>query len=141
MSRIENTFAELKKADRKALIPYIMAGDPSLDATEKIVLDLEKSGADIIELGVPFSDPLADGPTIQQSAERSLKNGSSWRSGAEDSFRVTAWPSLEGAKGTSSDGFKINPIRGLPFSRRKSDQLSIQRGISSSTKSRHRLFP
>jgi tryptophan synthase alpha subunit len=72
MSRIAHTFAELKKTDKKALIPYIMAGDPSLDATEKLVLDLEKSGADIIELGVPFSDPLADGPTIQLAAERSL---------------------------------------------------------------------
>ncbi len=79
MSRIEQKFKYLKKADMKALIPYIMAGDPSLDATEKLVLDLEKSGADIIELGVPFSDPLADGPTIQLAAERSLKNGTTLR--------------------------------------------------------------
>ena len=75
MSRIERTFAELKKTGRKALIPYIMAGDPSLEKTKKYVLDLESAGADIIELGVPFSDPLADGPTIQQAAERSLKKG------------------------------------------------------------------
>lgn len=75
MNRIEQTFAELKKTGRKALIPYIMAGDPSLERTIRFVLDLESAGADIIELGVPFSDPLADGPTIQQAAERSLKSG------------------------------------------------------------------
>jgi len=75
MSRIEQTFAELKKTGRKALIPYIMAGDPSLERTKKYVLDLESAGADIIELGVPFSDPLADGPTIQEAAERSLNKG------------------------------------------------------------------
>jgi tryptophan synthase alpha chain len=75
MSRIERTFAELKKRGGKALIPYIMAGDPTLERTKKYVLDLESAGADIIELGVPFSDPLADGPTIQQAAERSLNKG------------------------------------------------------------------
>ena len=75
MSRIPDTFTQLKKTGRKALIPYIMAGDPTLQATKKYVLDLEKSGADIIELGVPFSDPLADGPTIQRASERSLKHG------------------------------------------------------------------
>ena len=75
MSRITETFKELKKTGRKALIPYIMSGDPSLDQTEKFIIDLEKSGADIIELGVPFSDPLADGPTIQRAAETSLSKG------------------------------------------------------------------
>ena len=75
MSRITKAFKELKKTGRKALIPYIMAGDPSLEATRGFIMDLEKSGADIIELGVPFSDPLADGPTIQRAAERSLENG------------------------------------------------------------------
>lgn len=75
MNRIPETFDQLKKNDRTALIPYIMAGDPTLQATKKYVLDLEKSGADIIELGVPFSDPLADGPTIQRASERSLKHG------------------------------------------------------------------
>lgn len=75
MSRISDTFNSLKNKSRKALIPYIMAGDPSLDATKQFVLDLEAAGADIIELGVPFSDPLADGPTIQRAAERALNNG------------------------------------------------------------------
>jgi len=79
MNRIDRTFKELKKNGRKALIPYIMAGDPDLAATKKYIHDLESSGADIIELGVPFSDPLADGPTIQRAAERSLKNGTTLR--------------------------------------------------------------
>ncbi|NOZ68258.1 MAG: tryptophan synthase subunit alpha, partial [Deferribacteres bacterium] len=75
MSRIEQVFEDLRRTGKKALIPYIMAGDPSLEATKKFVIDLEKSGADIIEIGVPFSDPLADGPTIQRAAERSLQQG------------------------------------------------------------------
>ncbi len=75
MSRIEQVFKDLREAGRKALIPYIMAGDPSLEATKKFVSDLERSGADIIEIGVPFSDPLADGPTIQRASERSLQQG------------------------------------------------------------------
>ncbi|MBI5664801.1 MAG: tryptophan synthase subunit alpha [Nitrospirae bacterium] len=75
MSRIRDTFNILRGNGKKALIPYIMAGDPSLDATKQYVMDLEAAGADIIELGVPFSDPLADGPTIQRAAERALTNG------------------------------------------------------------------
>jgi tryptophan synthase alpha chain len=73
MSRISEKFAELKKKRQKALITYITAGDPSLAVTEKLVFELERSGADIIELGVPFSDPLADGPVIQASHVRALK--------------------------------------------------------------------
>lgn len=74
LTRIDTTFVKLKKAGRKALIPYIMAGDPDLAATELLVPALAKAGADIIELGVPFSDPLADGPTIQRAAERALRH-------------------------------------------------------------------
>src|SRR5512134_902935 len=77
MSRIKNTFNRLKKKGEKALIPYVMAGDPDLATTKKIVLALEKAGADIIELGAPFSDPLADGPTIQKAAIRSLRHHTS----------------------------------------------------------------
>lgn len=77
MSRIKNTFNRLKKKNETALIPYLMAGDPDMTATKKLVLALEKAGADIIELGAPFSDPLADGPTIQKAAIRSLKNNTS----------------------------------------------------------------
>lgn len=75
ISRIGKTFKKLKKEGRKAFIPYIMAGDPSLDKTKEVVLLFEECGADIVELGVPFSDPLADGPTIQRASERALKNG------------------------------------------------------------------
>ncbi|MFA5354595.1 MAG: tryptophan synthase subunit alpha, partial [Thermodesulfovibrionales bacterium] len=75
MSRIKKRFAELKKEGRKAFIAYIMAGDPDLERTRGNVLLLERCGTDIIELGVPFSDPVADGPTIQHAAERALKAG------------------------------------------------------------------
>ena len=74
MTRIEATFKELDRSARKGFIPYITAGDPSIEATEQIVLELERSGADIIELGVPFSDPMADGPVIQRASERALAN-------------------------------------------------------------------
>lgn len=75
MNRVEKVFKELKRKNKKAFIPYIMAGDPSLERTRDTVLMLEKCGADIVELGVPFTDPLADGPTIQRAAERALKAG------------------------------------------------------------------
>lgn len=76
MSRIEKTFADLKMRGEAALIPFITAGDPDLHTTLKIMRALEKNGADCIELGIPFSDPTADGPTIQRSSERALRNGS-----------------------------------------------------------------
>jgi tryptophan synthase alpha chain len=72
MSRIQRSFKKLKKAGKKAFIPYIMAGDPSLEKTKEVVRLFEECGADIVELGVPFSDPLADGPTIQRASERAL---------------------------------------------------------------------
>jgi len=78
-SRLDQTFARLKAKGEKALIAYIMAGDPSLQDTERLVLELERAGADIIELGVPFSDPIADGPVIQKAAERALRSGTSLR--------------------------------------------------------------
>jgi tryptophan synthase alpha chain len=77
MSRIKNTFNRLKKKNETALITYIMAGDPDLATTTSLILEMEKAGSDIIELGAPFSDPLADGPTIQKAALRSLKNKTS----------------------------------------------------------------
>jgi tryptophan synthase alpha chain len=73
--RIAARFRELADASELGLIAYITAGDPSLDATEKIVCAAAEAGADIIELGVPFSDPVADGPTIQRASERALKAG------------------------------------------------------------------
>lgn len=75
MSRISEKFRELKDKGETALIPYIMAGDPDLGTTEELIFIIEKSGADMIELGVPFSDPLADGPTIQKAAIRALASG------------------------------------------------------------------
>ena len=75
MSRIANTFKNLKAQNRKALIPFITAGDPTPAMTVPIMNALVSAGADILELGVPFSDPMADGPTIQRSSERALKHG------------------------------------------------------------------
>lgn len=75
MNRIDKKFKQLKKEGKKAFIAYITAGDPDLAATKNIVLALERSGVDIVELGIPFSDPLADGPTIQAASQRALKKG------------------------------------------------------------------
>jgi len=80
MTRIEKTFARLKAEGQKGFIPYITAGDPSLDVTLQLILELEKSGADLIELGIPFSDPIADGPVIQRATERALSNHVTLRS-------------------------------------------------------------
>lgn len=77
LSRIPGVFDKLKAAGRKALIPFITAGDPDKASTVPIMHALVTAGADIIELGVPFSDPMADGPTIQRSSERALKHGTS----------------------------------------------------------------
>ncbi len=74
MGRITAKFNELKEAGRKAFIPYLTAGDPDLEVTAQLIFELERSGADIIELGVPFSDPMADGPVIQRASERALIN-------------------------------------------------------------------
>jgi tryptophan synthase alpha chain len=72
MNRIDTVFAALKAQGRKALIPYVTAGDPFADATPAIMQAMADAGADVIELGVPFSDPMADGPVIQKAAERAL---------------------------------------------------------------------
>ena len=75
MNRIDKCFEELKAAGKKALITFITAGDPDLETTEKLVLEMYDKGADIIELGVPFSDPVAEGVTIQKASLRSLSGG------------------------------------------------------------------
>ena len=75
MSRIAATFDLLRASGRKALIPYVTAGDPFADATVEIMLAMAAAGADVIELGVPFSDPMADGPVIQKAGERALARG------------------------------------------------------------------
>ena len=79
MPRIAASFAKLKEQGRKALIPFITAGDPDPKLTVPVMHALAKAGADVIELGVPFSDPMADGPVIQRSSERALKHGVSLR--------------------------------------------------------------
>ena len=75
MSRLEATFEALKSRGRKALIPYIAAGHPFADATVDVMVAMAAAGADVIELGVPFSDPMADGPVIQKASERALAKG------------------------------------------------------------------
>ncbi len=74
MNRIDKKFKSLAQEKKKAFIAFITAGDPNLKTTEQLVLAFEKSGVDIVELGIPFSDPLADGPTIQAASYRALKN-------------------------------------------------------------------
>ena len=75
MSRITKVFKDLKRKGKKAFIPFLMAGDPNLELSEKLVYEVESRGADIIELGMPYSTPLADGPTIKAAGKRSLANG------------------------------------------------------------------
>ncbi len=75
MNRIEKKFKELEKSGQKAFIVYIMAGDPDLGTTSRLVIELASRGVDMIEFGIPFSDPLADGPTIQAASERALSKG------------------------------------------------------------------
>ena len=75
MGRIADRFTLLRERGETALVTFVTAGDPDLASTEEVVLELERSGADLIELGVPFSDPMADGPTIQLSSERALNSG------------------------------------------------------------------
>jgi tryptophan synthase alpha chain len=75
MSRIRETFHELKDSGRGGFIPFITVGDPDLATTERLLIELTNSGADIIELGMPFSDPVADGEVIQRASERALRNG------------------------------------------------------------------
>jgi tryptophan synthase alpha chain len=74
-SRIESRFRDLGERRSKGLVMYLTAGDPSLDATAELLVAVDRGGADLIELGVPFSDPLADGPVIQRASERALKSG------------------------------------------------------------------
>jgi tryptophan synthase alpha chain len=87
-SRIESRFRELRERRAKGLVVYLTAGDPSLDATGELLAAVARGGADVIELGVPFSDPLADGPVIQRASERALKAGTTLRKILE---RLPSW--------------------------------------------------
>src|ERR1700742_4256134 len=75
MSRIESQFARLREQGRKGFVPFVTAGDPDLATSLAICLNLAELGADVVELGIPFSDPMADRPTIQRSSQRALENG------------------------------------------------------------------
>lgn len=75
MNRLETTLGRLKMKGEKALITFVITGDPDIETTERLVIQMVKSGVDIIELGIPFSDPVAEGPIIQRASERALKNG------------------------------------------------------------------
>jgi tryptophan synthase alpha chain len=90
VNRIDQRFSELQAAGRRALIPYVVAGDPALEWTADILHALVAAGADLLELGVPFSDPMADGPVIQQAAERAIARGVGLRHALEvvRAFRV-----------------------------------------------------
>jgi len=79
LSKVDEKFCELKNNKKLALMPFIMAGDPNIEITSEILLKLQENGADLIELGIPYSDPLADGPVIQVAASRALKSGTSPR--------------------------------------------------------------
>src|SRR6266478_4372142 len=74
MSRIADTFANLKRENRRGFIPFITAGDPDLNTTRELILELARVGATVIELGIPFTDPMADGPVIQRASERALRH-------------------------------------------------------------------
>tara|TARA_B100000609_G_C17199839_1_gene427445 strand:+ start:92 stop:934 length:843 start_codon:yes stop_codon:yes gene_type:complete len=79
LSKVDEKFYELKNKKKLALMPFIMAGDPNIEITSEILLKLQENGADLIELGIPYSDPLADGPVIQVAASRALKSGTTPR--------------------------------------------------------------
>jgi tryptophan synthase alpha chain len=86
LGRIEAAFSKLKREGEKGFIPFITAGDPDLDTTVELLVELANSGASVIELGVPFSDPMADGPVIQRASERALRHGF----GLSEIFETTA---------------------------------------------------
>ena len=79
MGRISQTFERLRKAHERALIPYVTAGDPDLETTKTLVHEMVRNGGDLIEIGVPFSDPLADGPIVQRASQRALQGGTTLR--------------------------------------------------------------
>ncbi len=109
MSRIAATFQRLRESKRKALIPFFTAGDPDRASTVPVMRALAQAGADVIELGVPFSDPMADGPTIQRASERALSKGTSLSSILED---VRAFRALDDSTPVVLMGY-ANPIEAM----------------------------
>lgn len=111
MNRLQRRFDELSRSSRKALIPYITAGDPAPTATVRLLHALVRGGADILELGVPFSDPMADGPVIQAACERALAQGTSLR----DTLRIVqAFRSNDSATPIVLMGY-LNPVETMGF--------------------------
>src|SRR5436190_5770640 len=86
LSRINQAFAELRSQNRKGFIPFITAGDPDLETTQKLIVELARIGSTLIELGIPFTDPMADGPVIQRASERALRHAF----GLEDVLRMVS---------------------------------------------------
>ena len=84
MSRISSTFTRLRQQNQRALVPFVTLGDPNLEITKALALSYIEAGADILEIGIPFTDPLADGPTIQRASERALQNGTTM----DDAFEL-----------------------------------------------------
>ena len=84
MSRLTHTFADLRAHTRGGLVTYVTAGDPTLSASRDVVLALADAGADVIEIGVPFSDPIADGPVIQRASQAALEGGTTPQSVLEE---------------------------------------------------------
>lgn len=111
MSRLTDTFQRLKGKQKKALVPYIMAGDPQLDTTLPLMHEMVAAGADIIELGVPFSDPMADGPVIQLAAERALAAGASLAKVLE---LVTKFRQRDGITPVVLMGY-LNPVESMGY--------------------------
>ena len=89
MGRISESFEQLRQEGKKGFIPFITAGDPDLATTGRLMVELSRAGASVIELGVPFSDPMADGPVIQRASERALRHGF----GIDEILETTAWAS------------------------------------------------
>ena len=123
LSKINKKFLELKKSDKLALMPFIMAGDPNIETTSRILLKLQENGADLIELGIPYSDPLADGPVIQVAASRALKSGTSLRK------VITLLESLKGKLNIPIILFSyLNPL--LSFGFEKFCEMASNAGVS-----------
>jgi tryptophan synthase alpha chain len=108
MSRITDTFQRLRRDGKKGFIPFVTAGDPDLDTSLDIILKLAELGADVIELGVPFSDPMADGPTIQRSSDRALCRGTKFTDVLDLASRFRDRSDVDEARGV--DGVLLTDV-------------------------------
>jgi len=123
LSKVDEMFCELKNKKKFALMPFIMAGDPNIEITSEILLKLQENGADLIELGIPYSDPLADGPVIQVAASRALKSGTTLRK------VITLLGSLKGKLNIPIILFSyLNPL--LSFGFEKFCEMASNAGVS-----------